>query len=198
MKLTSLAFFTAFLMVGCGDAPKTTGTDASQPQTPGSEAVKSAIAEAPPQTPTFAEPTDATKATSTPTKTPASYTLLGSAFKSSAYDPPHIEAEGMQLFQHYGATSATVDLKSPVTRVTAHFTPRAKGDSYPVVYLTAQRTGLGPHTNTAILNKEAITTADPVSREISLEEGTWEITLGFFGSTNETRTGLELHTIKFE
>ena len=124
--------------------------------------------------------------------------LTGKDFSGVSYNPPRVDPRGTQLFQHYGATSATITLKNPVNRITVDLKPRSNDDSFPVVILTARRTSNGPYLNKAILQKEVIREEGPIVREISLDAGTYEITLGYYGSSAETRTGLELRSVTFE
>ncbi|PKO15516.1 hypothetical protein CVU37_12775 [candidate division BRC1 bacterium HGW-BRC1-1] len=193
MKSISIFACFALILVGCGNKPATTPTEADQ-----SEAVSQT---APPATTVPSAFVTTQPAASPQSAKPASESkqvLLGKAFSGDSYNPPHIETKGMQLLAHYGSTSATVTLKNPVTRIIADFKPRPVEDSYPVVFLTVTRTSKGPYFGKKILEKEPILSEGPVSRDVSLEPGTYDVVLGYFGSTKEARTALELRSVTLE
>ena len=196
MKSICIAACFALILVGCGNKPATTSTEADQSETvarkaPAATTVPSAVVT--PNPADSAKPGDAAKAAPE-----SKQVLLGKDFSSDSYNPPHIEAKGMQLIAHYGSTSATVELKNPTSKVIVDFKPRPKEDSYPVVYLTARRTSKGPYLSKTILEKEPILTDEPITREVSLEPGTYELTIGYYGSTKEPRTALEIRSITLE
>lgn len=188
MKSLWLVVCMGLVIVGCGQAPETSNVA----QTRDTAAAEPLVVE--PTQPAGATPVAAPSSTAQA----SGVTLTGRSFSGPAFDPPRFEAGGMQLFQHYGSTTATVELKKPVSKVTTVLKPRPNGDSYPVVFLTARRTSRGPFMSKHILDKETIRSADPIVRDFELEAGTYEITLGYFGSSKDARSQLELWSVKFE
>ena len=122
----------------------------------------------------------------------------GSAFSGASYESPNIEAGGIQLLQHYGSTSATIELVNPVTKVSLDMNPRPAGDSFPVVSLTLDRTGKGSNAQTVAFRDKIVSAAGPMTSEVNLEPGTYNATLMFFRSSGKERAHLAVHSLTLE
>ncbi|MCX7020493.1 MAG: hypothetical protein NTY46_16185 [Candidatus Sumerlaeota bacterium] len=126
--------------------------------------------------------------------------LTGHDFRSNQdYDPPRLERKGMQLFQHYGSTTATVVLKDDATKARFRFKPRPIEDSYPVVSVIAERIQGGKYLKILLLNNETIFNDQELTKDTIIPVGTYRVTLKFHKSSKENvRSHLELYNMTFE
>lgn len=140
----------------------------------------------------------ATQTTATVASPAQSIVLPGSAFKNPQFDPPQIEARGMQLLRHFGALTAEADLPTTCSRVSVHLKPRLTGDGAPVVSLLLERRGRGKYTSTYIFKDDVVTTETTLTRKVVVEPGLYHVTLQFFKASNTQRPHLELHSVTLE
>jgi hypothetical protein len=124
--------------------------------------------------------------------------ITGRDFRSKEFDPPHLEAEGMQLLQHYGAVQAQVKLPRDTSSVQIAFTPRPVNGSNPVVGILLERTAGGPYMRQQVLQDEVLQSPQVITKQVLLEKGEYRVTVQYYKSSSADRTQLEIHSIVFE
>ncbi len=125
-------------------------------------------------------------------------TLTGHQFRSKEFDPPHLEAQGMQLLQHYGGVQAQVGLQRDFSTVRIALTPRSVNDSSPVVGLLFERTGGGKYLREQVLQDEVIQTPNEISKSVNLPAGEYLVSIQFYKSSGTERAQLEIHSITLQ
>lgn len=124
--------------------------------------------------------------------------LTGHQFRGKEFDPPHLEAQGMQLLQHYGVVQAQVKLQRDFSTVRIALTPRSVNDSSPVVGLLFERTGGGKYVREQVLQDEVIQTPNEISKSVNLPAGDYLVSMQFYKSSGTGRAQLEIHSITLQ
>lgn len=104
----------------------------------------------------------------------------------------------MQLLQHYGVTITTVTLSRPISSITIHLKPRPVDGSNPVVGMLLERISGGRYARVPLLDGLELKDETPISRDASIEPGTYRVTVQFFKSSGAGRSHLEVHSVTFE
>lgn len=129
---------------------------------------------------------------------PRKAVLTGEDLAGESFMPPHIEANGMQLLQHYGATTGTIKLKSGMSTVVINVSPRPTKDSFPVITLFLERIDGGKFLRIPILSDYEVKSEGEVEKNVEIPSGTYRVTLGFYRSSKSDRAQIEIHSIRFE
>lgn len=124
--------------------------------------------------------------------------LKGEDMHGEGFAPPQIEANGIQLLQHYGAITGNVVIASSASAARIDLKPRPEKDSFPVVTVFMERIDGGKYLRIPLVTDFELKDSGEIKKEADIPRGTYRVTVGFYKSSKADRTQLEVHGIKFE
>lgn len=147
-----------------------------------------------------AVPPDETSATAGDTSgsAPAApVSVNGGDFAGEQFQPPEVDANGMQLLKHYGTVTANIELPHGATREIITLKPRPINGSLPQIRLYLERTSGGPYAQVMLIDNETISNGNPITKDVTIEPGSYRINLLNTASTKPDRPHLEIHSVEF-